>query len=122
VWKSYGTSDTAERAEYRGHIRKWDTIIEKKTLELTLFLSGRSANLKLGEPTPILERLDTRTLRAKILKMTQSEATKLGIGRGALHYLRKNASGQCSFRMYRRTLRRLESAPSAEGQTSGNRG
>ena len=53
-------------------------------------MTGRARSLDFSEPAPILERTDNRAIRETILNLTQSEAKKRGIGKSALHYLRKN--------------------------------
>jgi CRISPR-associated protein Cas1 len=93
---------------YKGRILKWDTVIEQKATELSRFLGGRSRELDFTEPRPIHVRLDSSNLRNKILSITQQEATKAGIGKGTLHYLRQNAHDPKCFRTYMSVLSRLE--------------
>lgn len=87
-------------ANYNGRLLKWDTVIQQKTNELARYLSGRSSTVDFSQPAPILERSDSRTVREAILNLTQAEAEKRGIGKSTLHYLRRNARDQRSFRMY----------------------
>jgi CRISPR-associated protein Cas1 len=92
---------------YKGRVLKWDTVIEQKTEELGRFLTGKSSAIDFMEPAPKLERGDSRELRAKILALTASQATQLGIGKSTLHYLKRNASCKNTFRTYGRTAHRL---------------
>jgi CRISPR-associated protein Cas1 len=92
---------------YKGAVMKWDTVIQEKTSELARYLTGRSRALDFCDPFQLLERTDDREVREKILGLTQSEAGKLGISRGTLHYLRKNANSKESFQVYRKVLARL---------------
>jgi CRISPR-associated protein Cas1 len=93
---------------YKGQMLKWDTVIEQKSGELGRYLIGKSTKLDLIEPTPILARYDSQVIRNKILRMTQNEAEKMGIGRSTLHYLRKNARKPESFKVYRKMRQVLE--------------
>jgi CRISPR-associated protein Cas1 len=93
---------------YKGRVLKWDTVIEQKAEELGRFLLGKSI-LDFGEPSPKLLRHDGRELRGRILKLTQSEATRLGIGKSTLHYLRKNATASKPMRVYRPVIERIMS-------------
>ena len=92
---------------YRGRMFKWDTVIEQKALELSRYLTGKTQALDFLEPSPVLERTDTREIREKILSLTEYEASELGIGKSTLHYLRKNAASQNSFRIYRQVMKKL---------------
>jgi hypothetical protein len=96
------------RDQYRGRAFKWDTVIEQKANELGQFLLGKSI-LDLTEPSPKLLRHDDRELRERILKLTQSKATKLGIRKSTLHYLRKNATASKPLRVYRPVIERIMS-------------
>jgi CRISPR-associated protein Cas1 len=95
-------------AKYNGRVLKWDTIIERKAAELGRYLSGGTDRLSFSEPSPSLHRIDDAELRRRILSLSQSNARKLGIGKSTHHSLRKNARSERSFKVYRRTLGRLE--------------
>ena len=86
---------------------KWDTVIEQKTVELGRHLAGRTGGLDFSEPSPNLPGTDDRELRKRILSLSQSEALKLGIGKSTLHYLRKNAKANNSFRTHSSVRERL---------------
>ena len=75
---------------YKGKTWKWDTVILNKTHELGQFLLGKSGSLDFIEPAPSLVRGDSRNVRERILKLTASEARRLGISKSTLHYLRTN--------------------------------
>ena len=81
--------------------------IQEKTNELVRYLIGRSARLDFPEPNPILERTDNRAVREAILHLTHSEARKRGIGKSTLHYLRKKARSDRSFKVYSATMAKL---------------
>jgi CRISPR-associated protein Cas1 len=89
--------------EYKNQRMKWDTVIEAKASELARFFINQYPPLSFTEPAPVLERSDNRELREKILSLTQSEAEMRGIGRSTLHYLRRNAREQSSFKVYNKT-------------------
>jgi len=90
------------------HVLKWDTVIQLKTSELGRFFSGKSTNLDFNESFPKLEGRDNENLRSKILALTSSEASQLGIGKSTFHYLSKNASDGSPFSIYKMTRRKLE--------------
>src|SRR5208337_1597527 len=94
--------------KYRGRVLKWDTVIEQKTTELSQFLAGRSREIDFIEPSPILHRSDSLEVRKTILSLTQKQVGNLGIQKSTLHYLRKNARGDGSFRLHPSVLTRLQ--------------
>jgi len=63
---------------YKGRVLKWDTVIERKTVELGHYLAGRTGGIDFSEPSPNLRRVDDKYLRVRILSLSQSEAEKLG--------------------------------------------
>jgi CRISPR-associated protein Cas1 len=92
---------------YGGKRLLWDTVIFRKCQELARYLLGKTASFNLTSPRPVLERSDTRELRSRILALSQGEASRGGIGKGTLHYLRKNARGESSFKLSKRTRQKL---------------
>jgi CRISPR-associated protein Cas1 len=92
---------------YKGCAFKWDTVIEQKTVELGRYLVGRTDGLGFSEASPKLHRIDDRELRRRILDLSQSEARRLGIGRSTLHYLRKKAGSERSFKNHSRIRKKL---------------
>jgi CRISPR-associated protein Cas1 len=95
---------------YEGCVLKWDTVIERKTIELSRYLIGRSRLVQFIEPSPILKKTDNSELRNRILSMSTHDARRRGIGKSTLHYLRRNARARSSLTVYepvRRKLRRL---------------
>jgi hypothetical protein len=95
---------------YKGRAFKWDTVIEQKTAELGRYLVGRSSDFDFSEPAPDLHMTDDKSLRRRILDLSQSGAQSLGIGRSTLHYLRRNATLERPFRVYGKVRQRLDSA------------
>jgi len=91
---------------YKGHVFKWDTVIEQKTVELGRYLVGRVCGLDLSEPSPSLKRTDDLQLRRRIL--SQPEARKLKIGKSTFYNVRRNVTGERPFRVYRRIRERLK--------------
>jgi CRISPR-associated protein Cas1 len=92
---------------YNGHVLKWDTIIERKALELGRYLAGESTTTNFVEPSPRLTRIDDRELRRRILNLSESDAQRLRIGRSTLYYLRRKAQRARSFRTYAPVTERL---------------
>lgn len=93
--------------EYEGRTLKWDTVIEQKALELSRYLTGKTLALDFSEPAPVFERTDSREIRERILSLSQSEASELGIGKSTLHYLREKARERGSFELYEPVRRKL---------------
>lgn len=79
-----------------------------RELDDPLFISSRSSAVDLAEPSPKLVGQDDRELRARILRMTQSEARDLGIGKSTLHYLRKRTRSRTQMRLYSNTHGKLQ--------------
>jgi len=94
--------------KYKGNILKWDTVIELKALELSRFLLGRSREMGVMEPHPILDRSDNLNMRRRILSLTQKDAERLGVGKSTLHYLRKHALHDHGFKIYEKLRSRLD--------------
>jgi hypothetical protein len=90
-----------------GRALKWDTVIEQKTLELGQYLIGRTCRVDFSEPCPTLQRTDNLELRRQILRRSESEALRLGIGKNTLRYLRKNARGDRPFKVCSKIGERL---------------
>jgi CRISPR-associated protein Cas1 len=93
---------------YRGRALKWDTVIEQKTVELSRYLVGRTGGLDFSEPSPNLRMSDDKYLRRRIVDPSQSEAQRLGIGKSTLHYLRKRARSDHSFKISRKVLNKID--------------
>jgi len=92
---------------HKGRRMKWNTAIQEKTSELGRYLTGKSRALDFSEPSPVLDRDDSRALRNLILGLTQSEAKKRGIGKSTLHYLRKKAGDEAQFKTYSKVTERI---------------
>jgi CRISPR-associated protein Cas1 len=103
---------------YKGRAFKWDSVIEHKVRELSRFSSGRASRVDFSEPSPSLRRTDDQELRKQTLVLSELEAQKLRIAKRTLHYLRKNATSNRSFRVYCETLKRLEHLDPGAGKTS----
>lgn len=93
--------------KYKGRILKWDTVIQEKTSELGMYLNGLCERLDFSGPAPMLERTDSRTIREAILRLTQSEAERRGIGKSTLHYLHMNARRTRPFTVRRKVSQKL---------------
>jgi len=93
---------------YDGDRLQWDTLILRKCQELAKFLVGKTNRFELVTPEPVLVREDTRAVRNRIRSLTASEAAKLGIGKSTLHYLRRNARNDGPFKVYGKTVQKLE--------------
>ena len=92
---------------YNGRVMKWDTVVERKAIELGRFLAGRSSKLEFSDPSPSFVT-NEQELRSKVIGLKSSEARRLGIRKSTLHYLRKRARDQKPFRIYEPVLSRLQ--------------
>ncbi len=93
--------------QYKGKMWQWDAIILNKVQELSRFLIGKSKSIDFKEPAPSLERTDSLDIRRHILDLGQKQAAELGIGRSTLHYLRKNAGSDKSFRVCKKVAKKI---------------
>jgi CRISPR-associated protein Cas1 len=98
---------------YKERALKWDTVVERKAVELGRYLVGRSEKLDFSQPLPSLQRSDNKEVRRRILGLRQQEARRLGIGKSTLHYMRKNAESNSPLRVYHKVKRRLDVATSS---------
>jgi len=92
--------------QYKGRVLKWDTVIEDKANELGRVLVSKSPVVDFTEPEPELLRYD-RKLKDRILTLTSTEASELGIGKSTLYHLRSKARRQEPFRLYRAIAAKL---------------
>jgi len=87
---------------------KWDTLIGLKVQEFARYLAGKADSFDLKSPAPVLEREDSRELRERILSLSASDARRLGISKSTLHYLRRHARSERSFKVYREVAFKLK--------------
>lgn len=93
--------------EYLGSNIHWDYLIFLKTRELAHYLIGKKQSISFGEPKVNLVRDDSSNIREKILKMTNKESKKLGIGKSQLWYLKEKAKSDKSFKIYTKVRQKL---------------
>ncbi len=86
--------------EYQGSKCHWSYLIFLKARELAHYLLSKKSIIDFSSPHVELERKDSSELRQKILNLSYSQARNLGIGKGALHYLKKNARSEKPFKVY----------------------
>lgn len=67
----------------------------------------KSSKFEFGAPAVELARCEYRELGARILKLTQSEARELDIGKSTLHYLKNRAGNSRMFVLHSKTLDKL---------------
>jgi len=94
---------------YGGKRLTWDTLILRKCQELAHYLLGKTTRFDLVNPKLTFEREDTQALRKKILSLSGVQASKLGLNKSTLHYLRKQARDRKPFRIYEPVLAKLSS-------------
>jgi CRISPR-associated protein Cas1 len=92
---------------YYGKRLPWDTLILRKCQELARYLLGKAVGFDPKTPRPVLQRLDTRILRKKILSLSGPEARRLGLSKSTAHYLKKRSIDDKPFRVYEPVLAKL---------------
>jgi CRISPR-associated protein Cas1 len=95
-------------AKYKGRGLKWDTVIEKKTIELAYLFIDQSESLDFLQPAPTLRRIDDRAFRKRIIALSYHEARKHGMGRSTPHCLRRRAETGPRSKIHAKTLSRIE--------------
>jgi len=96
---------------YGGKRVSWDTLILQKCQELARYLLAKTDGFDLVNPRPVLESVDSRVLRQKVLGLSRSHAGRLGLNKSTLHYLKKRAEDQKPFRIYQPVMAKLEEWP-----------
>ena len=107
------------RVNYKAKPMRWDTVIREKTVELGRYLTNASTGLDFSEPNPILQRAENEAVRKAILTLTQSEAKERGICKSTLHYLRRRARSERSFRIYGKVMEKIDSPAQDNPNTNG---
>jgi CRISPR-associated protein Cas1 len=92
---------------YGGRRLSWDTLILRKSQELARYLLSKIDRLNLATPRSVLNRVDNRVLREKILTLSGREARRLGLNKSTAHYLKKRARDDKPFRIYEPVLAKL---------------
>jgi CRISPR-associated protein Cas1 len=85
----------------------WDTVILTKTQELARCLPHRSESIDYVEPGPGFREMDTRTFRERIIKLSVTEARRLGIGKSTLWNLQKRSRSRKPLQIYTKTVDRI---------------
>jgi CRISPR-associated protein Cas1 len=93
---------------YLGNGYSWSYVLTLKAKELAQYLSGKKNAIDFCVLFPHLEREDGYELRQKILKLSYSEAKKLGIGKGSLWYMKHNALSGKPFKTYNKIKEKLD--------------
>lgn len=93
--------------KYKGDTQKWDTVILRKTQELARYLSRKIDTIDFTDPALRLDRTDSQEIRNRIKILSQKQARTIGIGKSTLHYLRKNASNNRTFKVYSKIAKKL---------------
>ena len=106
-WRIWVPQDRAEmvketRGRFAEGLARFRDTRESSFEDLAICCLARCGNI------PDNCRTDDQELWRRILNLSQSEAKKLGIGKSTLHYLRKNAESDRSFRIQARVRGRLE--------------
>jgi len=92
---------------YLGREYRWSYIIFLKARELAQYLLGKTKSIEFIKPNVQMSRTDNFELRQKILSLTNPRAKKLGIGKSQLWYMRQKATCDKSFKIYKKTIKKL---------------
>jgi CRISPR-associated protein Cas1 len=92
---------------YERRVFKWDTVIERKAIELSRHLSCRRYRFDLLEPSPRLRGVDDESVRREILTLSQSKTSRLGIAKSTLHHLRRRSRTRDRLRVYTKTRKKF---------------
>jgi len=96
-----------KRVSYRMGGMMWCNVINMKAQELAHYILGKKSRIDFSEPKLELNMEDDFKLRQKILSLSQKEAKEIGIGKSSLHYLRKHAKNDKSFKVYEKVKEKL---------------
>lgn len=96
-----------KKTSYLGMEYSWHYIILLKARELGQYLMEKRKTLKFSEPNVRLNRNDSHELREKIIDLSYSEGKKIGIGKGSLWYMKRNAMSDKPFKVYGKVKERL---------------
>ena len=94
--------------KYKGFNLQWGNIIQLKAQELSNYLLKKRTTFTLSSPKPILERIDTKDIREKILSISYTEWKNMGFSKGTLYYMKENAKGKKPFTLNSHVKERLE--------------
>lgn len=98
------------RIKYKGQYWEWYYLIDQKALELAHYLTGKRKDLDFSDPMPDLHRIDSDTMRNKILNMPYAEWKKMGFSKGTLHYLKKGVKEDRPFKIYGKVRTKLDAS------------
>jgi CRISPR-associated protein Cas1 len=99
----------SQLAKYKGRNHQWYVMIQIKAQELALYLTNNLKVLDFYRPEPYIEKLDSRELREKILRISYSDWKKMGYSHGSLHYLKKCASSNKPLKLTKQNAEKLDS-------------
>jgi len=97
----------SQTVKYHNQNNQWGMVIQLKAQELSNYLVDKVKKIDLGSPEPLLERVDNKDIRDKILNMSYSEWEKMGFSKGTLHYMKQNAKANKSFTLNAHVRERL---------------
>jgi len=89
-----------ERVPYKGERLTWSSAIAEKCDELGRYLVGKSRAIDFTEPSPTLDRFDSKEMRDRIKTLTSEEAKKVGIDKSTLYTLRQHVRDERPFKLY----------------------
>jgi len=98
----------SQTVKYHNQNNQWGMVIQMKVQELSNYLVGKQKGIDIGNPEPILKRLDNHEIREKIKNLSYSEWEKMGFSKGTLHYMKQNAKGNKPFTLNQHVRERLE--------------
>lgn len=82
-----------QTSRIRGRVLKWNTVTQEKTSELGRYMNNQSLRIDFSEPSPILDRTDSRVVKVVILSLTRSEVKERTLVEGRSKKFRDASKG-----------------------------
>ncbi|ABE51555.1 CRISPR-associated endonuclease Cas1 [Methanococcoides burtonii] len=96
------------KVEYRKKNSSWSSVLLVKARELSHQLVGKRKIVEFSKPVYVDKRVDTDSLRQKIIDMSYTDWKKMGFSKGTLHYMKQNAKSDKPFTLNAHVRERLE--------------
>jgi CRISPR-associated protein Cas1 len=93
---------------YKKESVMWSYALLLKTRELAQYLVEKRKIIDFSNPAYSVERQDSDDIRQKILSISYSDWKKMGLSKGTLYYMKKNAEADKPFSLNAHVRERLE--------------
>lgn len=96
------------KAPYRNRNFTYQNILYDKVQQLANFISEKKKEIVFDVPYMQIKRIDTATLKEKILALTPDQRRRLGINKSTLWYIKRNLDDGKSIKLYGKILSKLD--------------